>query len=77
MIDRDPEPLPHDAERAGEVLGDFANDVMALTITTDGRALTLDVRIEPEIRAASDTDLPPTSRRPTSASSPVTRTSTS
>ncbi|MFF3017173.1 serine hydrolase domain-containing protein [Streptomyces sp. NPDC057939] len=59
VVDRDPEPLPHDAERAGEILGDFENDVMALTITTDGRALALDVRIKPEIRAASDTDLPP------------------
>lgn len=32
---------------------------MTLTITSDGVALTLDVRIRPEIRAAAKTEPPP------------------
>jgi CubicO group peptidase (beta-lactamase class C family) len=59
VTDRDPEPLPYDEARAREVVGSYEIDVMTLTIGTDGDRLTLDVRIKPEIRAASDTELPP------------------
>ncbi|MER5934694.1 serine hydrolase domain-containing protein [Streptomyces sp. NPDC002054] len=58
VTDRDPEPLPHDAARAGELVGTYDIDAMTLVIGTDGAGLTLDVRIKPEIRAASDTPLP-------------------
>ena len=59
VIDRDPEPLPYDEARAREVVGSYENDMMTLTIGTDGAGLRLDVRIKPEIRAAADTELPP------------------
>lgn len=59
VIDRQPVPLPHDAVRAREVVGDYDIDVMRLTIDSDGEGLTVAVGIKPEIRAASDTELPP------------------
>ncbi|MFE7801378.1 serine hydrolase domain-containing protein [Nocardia sp. NPDC057440] len=59
VIDRQPVPLPHDVVRAREVVGDYDIDVMRLTIDTDGEGLTIAVGIKPEIRAASDTELPP------------------
>jgi CubicO group peptidase (beta-lactamase class C family) len=59
VADRDPEPLPYDEARAREVVGSYQLDVMTLTIDTDGAALRLDVRIKPEIRAASDSEMPP------------------
>ncbi|WP_037605916.1 serine hydrolase domain-containing protein [Streptacidiphilus rugosus] len=58
VVDRDPEPLPYDASRAGEAVGTYAIDAMLLTIATDGASLTMDVGIRPEIRAAADTELP-------------------
>jgi CubicO group peptidase (beta-lactamase class C family) len=59
VTDRDPEPLPYDQERAGEVVGRYENDVMTLAIAAVGARLTLDVRIKPAIRAAADTEMPP------------------
>ncbi|MFF2511153.1 serine hydrolase domain-containing protein [Streptomyces sp. NPDC058086] len=59
VVDRDPEPLPHDEERAREAVGSYANDLMTLTIATDGPGLTIECGIKPEIRAAADTELPP------------------
>ena len=44
MTDRDPEPLPYDEARAREVVGSYENDVMTLTIGTDGAGLRLEVR---------------------------------
>jgi hypothetical protein len=58
VIDKDPEPLPYDQARAREVAGAYEIDAMTLTITADGAGLTLEVLIKPEIRAASDTELP-------------------
>ncbi|MFE9694841.1 serine hydrolase domain-containing protein [Micromonospora sp. NPDC005806] len=57
--DRDPEPLPYDESRAREVVGSYEIDAMTLTIADDGPGLRLEVRIRPEIRAASDRELPP------------------
>ena len=37
MTDRDPEPLPDDQARAREVVGSYENDVMTVTIGTDGQ----------------------------------------
>jgi CubicO group peptidase (beta-lactamase class C family) len=59
VIDRDPEPLPYDRARAREVVGSYENEVMMLTIGTDGAGLTLMGGIKPEIRAAADKELPP------------------
>jgi hypothetical protein len=59
VVDRDPEPLPYDGARAREVVGSYENDVMTLTIGTDGAGLQLDCRMRPEIRAAADKELPP------------------
>lgn len=59
VTDREPEPIPLDETRAREVVGNYANDFMTLTIGADGAGLTLDVRIKPEIRAAAKTEPPP------------------
>src|SRR5215813_11737037 len=53
------EPLPYDEARAREVVGNYANDFMTASIATDGAALSLEVRIRPEIRAASKVEPPP------------------
>jgi CubicO group peptidase (beta-lactamase class C family) len=58
VIDKDPEPLRYDEARAGQVVGGYEIDAMILTIATDEAGLTLGARIKPEIRAASDTELP-------------------
>jgi CubicO group peptidase (beta-lactamase class C family) len=60
LDDRDPEPLPFDPGAAGEVTGAYENDVMTLTVRPGGAAgLRLEVLMKPEIRAASDKELPP------------------
>ncbi|MDQ6874290.1 MAG: serine hydrolase, partial [Actinomycetota bacterium] len=59
VVDRDPDPLPFDGTRVGELVGTYQIDAMNLTIRTDGARLTLEVGIKPEIRAAADTELPP------------------
>ncbi|MFI6604144.1 serine hydrolase domain-containing protein [Nonomuraea sp. NPDC050536] len=58
VIDRDPEPIPYDAARVGEIVGAYDIDAMTLTITDEGQELTLEVLIKPEIRAAAETELP-------------------
>ena len=59
VADREPEPLPYDQARVREVVGNYENEVMTLTISTDGTGLTLEVLMRPEIRAAADKELPP------------------
>ena len=59
VAERDPEPLPYDAERAAEIAGHYENEFMTLIIDTDGAALTVECRIKPEIRAAAEAELPP------------------
>jgi hypothetical protein len=58
VVDRDPEPVPHDPARAQELVGTYDIDAMTLTVRTDGTGLTLEVLIKPELRAASDKELP-------------------
>jgi CubicO group peptidase (beta-lactamase class C family) len=58
LIDRDPEPLPYDEARAGEIAGSYQTEAMTLTITTDGAKLKLEVRMKPEARAAYK-EMPP------------------
>jgi len=59
LTDRDPEPIPYDKARSQDLIGTYEIDAMTLTIATDDSGLSLDVRIKPEIRAASATELPP------------------
>jgi CubicO group peptidase (beta-lactamase class C family) len=59
VTERDPEPVPYDEERARQVAGRYEIDAMNLDIATDGSRLTLAVGIKPEIREASDADMPP------------------
>ncbi|WP_433166334.1 serine hydrolase domain-containing protein [Kribbella sp. CA-247076] len=59
LVDRDPEPIPYDDVRAREVAGRYEIDAMNLDIAADGSRLTLAVGIKPEIRAASDAEMPP------------------
>jgi hypothetical protein len=59
VVERDPEPLPYDPERAQEIAGHYENEFMTLIIDTDGDTMTVECRIKPEIRAASETELPP------------------
>jgi CubicO group peptidase (beta-lactamase class C family) len=59
VTDRDPEPLPYDQARATEVVGAYENEVMTLTIASEGTQLLLEVLMRPEIRAAADKELPP------------------
>jgi hypothetical protein len=63
ITDRDPEPLPFDKARAREVAGRYENEVMTFTVGIAGadqpRALRMEVRIKPEIRAAADKEPPP------------------
>jgi len=59
VVDRDPEPLPHDPARAREVAGQYQSDAMILVVEADEVAMRLTVGIKPEIRAAADTEMPP------------------
>ena len=59
LTDRDPAPLAYDEARTREVVGRYENDVMTLTIGTEGAGLRLEVRMKPQIRAAADKELPP------------------
>ena len=58
VTDREPESLPYDEAQARAVVGSFENELMTLTIGSDGAGLSLDVRIKPEIRAAAKTAPP-------------------
>jgi CubicO group peptidase (beta-lactamase class C family) len=59
VADRDPVPLPFDAAQARQVVGAYANELMTLTIAADNGELTIACAIKPEIRATTDTELPP------------------
>ncbi|MEV0363947.1 serine hydrolase domain-containing protein [Nocardia fusca] len=59
LVEHDPEPLPYAPARAAEITGTYENEMMRLTLETDGSALTIGCAIKPEVRAAADTELPP------------------
>ncbi|MDX6282596.1 MAG: hypothetical protein QOH03_3667, partial [Kribbellaceae bacterium] len=59
LVERDLEPLPYDARRAEEAAGRYEIDAMNLDIATDGNRITLAVGIKPELREASDVEMPP------------------
>jgi CubicO group peptidase (beta-lactamase class C family) len=56
---QEPQPLPYDQARARELVGNYQNKVMTLTISTDEAGLTFEALMRPEIRAAADKELPP------------------
>jgi CubicO group peptidase (beta-lactamase class C family) len=58
IAERAAEPVPYDHVRAVDVAGRYENDVMSLDIAADGTRLSLEVGIKPEIRAASDVEMP-------------------
>ncbi|MEV4129268.1 serine hydrolase domain-containing protein [Nocardia sp. NPDC049707] len=59
VVERDPEPLPYDEARAAEIVGHYENEMMRLTLDTDGAGLTIGCAIKPEVRAAAETEMPP------------------
>ncbi|MFI8456038.1 serine hydrolase domain-containing protein [Kitasatospora sp. NPDC085464] len=59
VVEKEAEPVPYDEARAQEVVGGYEIDAMNLDIATDGTRLTLAVGIKPELRAASDVEMPP------------------
>jgi CubicO group peptidase (beta-lactamase class C family) len=58
LVDRDPEPVAYEAERAVEILGDYDVDMMTVSIVDEGDHLTLAARIKPELRENSEVELP-------------------
>lgn len=58
LVERDPEPLPYDAARAEELVGDYDIDAMTLTIATAAEGLTLAARLKPAIREAMGDEAP-------------------
>ncbi|MDQ0585612.1 serine hydrolase domain-containing protein [Streptomyces rishiriensis] len=59
VVEKTAEPLPYDEGRARQVVGRYEIDAMNLGIATDSTGLTLAVGIKPEIREASDEEMPP------------------
>jgi CubicO group peptidase (beta-lactamase class C family) len=59
VAQRDPEPVPFQLARARDVAGRYEIDAMYLDIATDETRLTLEVGIKPEIRQASQAEMPP------------------
>ena len=58
VAEQDPEPVAYDPRRNRDVVGRYAIDAMNLDVLDDGERLALAVGIKPEIRAASETDMP-------------------
>ncbi|GLW74645.1 penicillin-binding protein [Kitasatospora phosalacinea] len=59
VLEKTVEPVPYDEAQAQQVVGRYEIDAMNLDIATDGTRLTLAVGIKPEIRGASDEEMPP------------------
>ncbi|TMU93259.1 serine hydrolase domain-containing protein [Streptomyces sp. DASNCL29] len=59
IVEKPAEPVPYDQSQAQQVVGRYEIDAMNLHIATEGTRLTLAVGIKPEIREASDEDMPP------------------
>ncbi|MCO1658470.1 serine hydrolase domain-containing protein [Pseudonocardia humida] len=58
LVERDPEPLPYDGAGAREVVGRYATDILVLDVVDTGTGLTAAAYLKPEVRAASEVDLP-------------------
>ncbi|OIK07814.1 serine hydrolase domain-containing protein [Streptomyces monashensis] len=59
VVEKTAEPVAYDEGHAQQVVGRYEIDAMNLDIATDGTRLTLAVGIKPEIREASDEEMPP------------------
>ncbi|MFD7874737.1 serine hydrolase domain-containing protein [Streptomyces sp. NPDC059766] len=59
VVEKTARPVPYDEGRARQVAGRYEIDAMNLDIASDGTRLTLAVGIKPEIREASDEEMPP------------------
>ena len=59
VVEKAAEPQPYDEGRARQVAGRYEIDAMNLDIATDGGRLTLAVGIKPQLREASDEEMPP------------------
>ncbi|KIZ15270.1 serine hydrolase domain-containing protein [Streptomyces natalensis] len=59
VVEQEAEPVPYDEGQARQVVGHYEIDAMSLDLATDGTRLTLAVDIKPEIREASDEEMPP------------------
>ncbi|QDQ09820.1 serine hydrolase domain-containing protein [Streptomyces spectabilis] len=59
VVEKEPEPVPYDEALARQVTGRYDIDAMNVDIAADGTLLTLAVEIKPEIREASDEEMPP------------------
>jgi CubicO group peptidase (beta-lactamase class C family) len=59
VVDHDQEAIAYEEVRAQEIVGIYENDMMILTIVSDGNKLTVECGIKPEIRATSPTEPPP------------------
>ena len=58
LVERAPKPIPFDAARAQEIVGGYENKIQVITIDSSGKKLTIAAGIKPEVRAASDKELP-------------------
>jgi len=58
VVERDPEPLPYDAEQARRVAGHYENEFMTITVDNTGTGLTMACAIKPEVRAAMENEIP-------------------
>ena len=58
LMERAPKPLPFDEARAQAVVGRYENKIQVITIALKGKKLTIAAGIKPEVRAASDKELP-------------------
>ncbi|GAP50265.1 serine hydrolase domain-containing protein [Streptomyces azureus] len=59
VVEQEAKPVPYGEELARQVVGRYEIDAMSLDIAADGTRLTLAVDIKPEIREASDEEMPP------------------
>ncbi|MFE2060923.1 hypothetical protein ACFXDH_00730 [Streptomyces sp. NPDC059467] len=59
IVEKTVEPLPYDEGQARQAAGRYEIDAMNLDIASDGTRLALAVGIKPEIREASDEEMPP------------------
>jgi CubicO group peptidase (beta-lactamase class C family) len=58
LVDRPPRPLAFDAVRAQEVVGTYENDIQVVTVAIHARHMTISAGIKPDVRAASERELP-------------------
>jgi CubicO group peptidase (beta-lactamase class C family) len=58
LVERAPKPLPYDRRRAQEIVGEYDNMIQIVTIASNGKQLTIAAGIKPEVRTASEKELP-------------------